>query len=231
MLPLYIIPARGGSKGIPRKNIRSLGGRPLLAYTVDVALADAARTGGAVVLSTDDEEIAAAGRSLGLKVDYMRPASLGGDTVGSREVMLDVMDWADARGIDYDCVVLLQPTSPMRTLADLEGAEALYTSDCDMVTTLTPSDANPYYNIFELDADGYMKVCCGDGLYTRRQDCPPVFEQNGAVYVINPESLRAMPMGSFGRRIPYIMPASRSIDLDTLADWERAEALIGKYRL
>ncbi|MDE6611701.1 MAG: acylneuraminate cytidylyltransferase family protein [Muribaculaceae bacterium] len=231
MLPLYILPARGGSKGIPRKNIRSLGGRPLLAYTVEVALADAARTGGAVVLSTDDEEIAAAGRSLGLTVDYMRPASLGGDTVGSREVMLDVMDWADARGIDYDCVVLLQPTSPMRTLADLEGAEALYTSDCDMVTTLTPSDANPYYNIFELDAEGYMKVCCGDGLYTRRQDCPPVFEQNGAVYVINPESLRAMPMGSFGRRIPYIMPASRSIDLDTLADWERAEALIGKNRL
>lgn len=228
MLPLYIIPARGGSKGIPRKNIRLLGGRPLLAYTVEVALADAARTGGTVVLSTDDAEIAETGRSLGLTVDYMRPASLGADTTGSREVMLDVMDWADSRGIAYDCVVLLQPTSPLRTAEDVEGAEALYTPDCDMVTTLTPSDANPYYNIFELDADGYMKVCCGDGLYTRRQDCPAVYEQNGAVYVINPASLRAMAMGRFARRVPYIMPASRSIDLDTMADWERAEEIFSR---
>ena len=225
MRPLYIIPARGGSKGIPRKNIRLLGGRPLLAYTVDVAVADASLTGGTVVLSTDDAEIAAIGRSLGLTVDYMRPASLGTDTAGSREVMLDVLDWADARGIAYDCVVLLQPTSPLRTVEDVAGAAALYTPECDMVTTLAPSDENPYYIIFELDAEGYMKVCCGDGLYTRRQDCPPVFEQNGAVYVINPESLRRMPLGAFRRRLPYIMPASRSIDLDTMADWERAEAM------
>ncbi|MCM1066044.1 MAG: acylneuraminate cytidylyltransferase family protein [Muribaculaceae bacterium] len=230
MKPLYIIPARGGSKGIPRKNIRLLGGRPLIAYTVDVALTDAARTGGTVVLSTDDAEIADTARSLGLTVDYMRPAALGGDTVGSREVMLDVMDWADSRGIAYDCVVLLQPTSPMRTAADLAGAEELYTPGCDMVTSLAPAAANPYYNMFEVSAEGYMQVCKGDGLYTRRQDCPPVYEQNGAVYVINPQSLRAMSLGAFPRRIPFFMPAERSIDLDTPADWERAEEKMKKFQ-
>lgn len=228
MKPLYIIPARGGSKGIPHKNIKPLGGRPLLAYTVEVALADAARTGGSIVLSTDDPEIADTARILGLTVDYMRPEALGGDNVGSREVMLDVMDWADNRGIAYDCVVLLQPTSPFRILADLTESEELYHEGVDMVTSVCPSDANPYYNIFEIDADGNMKVAKGDGLYTRRQDCPPVYEQNGAVYIINPDSLRAMPMGKFPVRIPYIMPQSRSIDLDTPADWARAEALITK---
>lgn len=228
MKPLYIIPARGGSKGIPHKNIKPLGGRPLLAYTIDVAIADAARTGGSIVLSTDDAEIADTARSFGLAVDYMRPEALGGDNVGSREVMLDVMDWADSRGISYDCVVLLQPTSPFRILADLTEAEELYHEGVDMVSSVCPSEANPYYNIFEIDADGNMKVAKGDGLYTRRQDCPPVYEQNGAVYIINPHSLRAMPMGKFARRIPFIMPQSRSIDLDTPADWARAEALITK---
>lgn len=228
MRPLYIIPARGGSKGIPRKNIRPLGGRPLIAYTIGVALADARRTGGTVILSTDDEEIASTARAFGLNVDYMRPTSLGGDTVGSREVMLDVLDWADRRGIAYDCIVLLQPTSPFRTVADVEGAEALYTPACDMVTSIAPCADNPYYNIFEVDSGGYIHVSKGDGLYTRRQDCPPVFVQNGAVYVINPASLRQMPMGAFARRIPYMMPASRSIDLDTPDDWQRAERLMEK---
>ena len=228
MKPLYIIPARGGSKGIPHKNIKALGGRPLLAYTIDVALADARRTGGTIVLSTDDPEIADTARALGLTVEYMRPEALGGDNIGSREVMLDVLDWADSRGIDYDCIVLLQPTSPFRILSDISEAEALYDETVDMVTSVCPSDANPYYNIFEIGGDGSIKVSKGDGLYTRRQDCPPVYQQNGAVYVSNPRSLRQMPMGVFAKRIPYIMPQSRSIDLDTPADWARAEALISK---
>ncbi len=96
--PLYIIPARGGSKGIPRKNIKPLAGRPLIAYSIDVARElcdDPAR----IILSTDDEEIAATARSLGLAVGYMRPTGLALDNSGSREVMLDVMDWADREGI------------------------------------------------------------------------------------------------------------------------------------
>jgi len=225
MTPLYIIPARGGSKGIPHKNIKPLGGRPLIAYTID-----AAREAGAcddrLILSTDDPAIADTVRSLGLPVPYMRPAELATDTAGSREVILHAMDWADSRGIGYDCVVLLQPTSPFRTGADILGAIDLYTPDVDMVVSVAECDANPYYNVFETDADGLLHISKGDGLLTRRQDAPKVWEYNGAVYVINPSSIRHTAMGAFSRRIPYHMPADRSVDLDTPADWLIAETMI-----
>lgn len=226
MTPLYIIPARGGSKGIPRKNIKLLGGRPLIAYAIDTAREASRLYPGPIVLSTDDDEIADVGRACGLTVDYMRPAELATDTAGSREMMLDVMAWADERRLPYDIVVLLQPTSPLRTASDVEAAIELYTPGVDMVVSVCESDANPYYNLFETGADGSLKICKGDGLYTRRQDAPTVWQYNGAVYVINPASLRAMPMGAFARRIPSVMPRQRSIDLDTLADWQRAEMLI-----
>lgn len=223
MKALYIIPARGGSKGIPRKNIKPLCGKPLLAYSIECAKTAQAQCGGTIILSTDDEEIAQTARDLGLAVEYMRPPELGADNTGSREVMLDVMSWAENKAIDYDCVVLLQPTSPLRTAADVIGAMQLYSSDVDMVVSVCRSDANPYYNLFELDSSGVLHICKGDGLYTRRQDVPPVWEYNGAVYVINPQSLRQMAMGAFPKRIPFEMPSSRSIDLDTPSDWQAAE--------
>lgn len=223
--PLYIIPARGGSKGIPHKNIKPLAGRPLIAYSIDVAR-ELCPEQNRIILSTDDPAIADTARSLGLKVDYMRPADLATDSSGSREVMLDAMDWADARGIAYDCVVLLQPTSPLRTADDVRAALELYTSQLDMVVSVESAACNPYYNCFETDADGFLHISKGDGLLTRRQDAPPAWTYNGAVYVINPQSLRAMPMGSFGRRVPSPMPAERSIDLDTPRDWAVAETIM-----
>ncbi len=120
---LFIIPARGGSKGIPRKNISLLAGRPLIAYSIDVALQFAAPE--MVCLSTDDEEIRLTAESLGLPVPYRRPAEFAADNSGSREVILDAMDYYDRRGIGYDKVVLLQPTSPLRSAADVEQALSL----------------------------------------------------------------------------------------------------------
>lgn len=226
MTPLYIIPARGGSKGIPRKNIKPLCGRPLIAYSIDAALA-AGASPRSIILSTDDAEIAETGRRLGLEVDYMRPAELATDTAGSREVILDAMDWADTQGIAYDCVVLLQPTSPMRTADDIKAALELYTPDTDMVVSVKEASANPYYNCFETDPEtGYLHISKGDGLLTRRQDAPPAWEYNGAVYVINPQSIRTMPMGAFKKRVPSVMPADRSVDLDTPTDWLVAEAMM-----
>lgn len=216
MKPLIIIPARGGSKGIPKKNIALLNGRPLIDYTIQAALAVAPQS--RVILSTDSGEIAAAAEKCGLAVNYRRPAELATDTAGSREVMLDTMDWADKEGIEYDAVVLLQPTSPLRIADDITGAMALYNPGIDMVVSVAPARSNPYYNCFEADADGYLHVSKGDGLYTRRQDVPPAYEYNGAVYVINPQSLREMPMGAFPRRVPYLMPQQRSIDIDTPVD-------------
>ncbi|MBD5247786.1 MAG: acylneuraminate cytidylyltransferase family protein [Barnesiella sp.] len=216
MKSLFIIPARGGSKGIPKKNIAPLNGRPLIDYTIRTALALAPQS--RIILSTDSDEIAETARRCGLEVDYRRPDALATDTAGSREVILDAMDWADAQGVDYDAVVLLQPTSPLRSVEDVENAMALYTPDIDMVVSVTEARSNPYYNCFETDADGYLHVSKGDGMYTRRQDVPPAYEYNGAVYVINPQSIRAMAMGAFPRRVPSVMPAERSVDIDAPVD-------------
>lgn len=230
MNPLYVIPARGGSKGIPHKNIRPLAGRPLLHHTIGAALAagaDPAR----IIVTTDDPAIADCASAAGIDVPFMRPAELATDTAGSREVILHAMDSADALGIAYDCVVLLQPTSPLRSPDDITGAIALYADSpgCDMVVSVMESRANPYYDCFEADpATGALHVSKGDGHYTRRQDAPAAWQLNGAVYVIRPASLRAMPMGDFPLRIPYPMPASRSVDIDTPVDWLIAEALLGK---
>lgn len=228
MKPLYIIPARGGSKGIPRKNIKLLAGKPLIWYSISCALEVMLQYPGYILVSTDDEEIADVARACGIEVEYMRPACLGADTTSSRDVMLDAMAWADSRGIVYDCVVLLQPTSPLRSAEDVAGAIGNYTNDLDMVVSVCDSAANPYYNLFETDSEGYLHVCKGPGTYTRRQDAPPVLEYNGAVYVINPDSLRRYGLGEFARRVPFVMPTSRSIDLDTPADWQRAEMLFEK---
>lgn len=228
LTPLYIIPARGGSKGIPHKNIRPLAGKPLIVYSIE-----AARAAGApddhILLSTDDEAIARVARENGLPVPFMRPAELATDTAGSREVILHAMDEADRMGLAYDCVVLLQPTSPLRTADDIKAALALYTPQTDMVVSVVPAASNPYYNCFEADPEtGYLTISKGDGLYTRRQDAPDVWEYNGAVYVINPESIRKMPLGAFARRVPSPMPRNRSIDLDTMLDWTIAEIVMSE---
>lgn len=222
--PLFIIPARGGSKGIPRKNIKELCGRPLIQYSIELARAFAPDSH--IIVSTDDDEIRDVASRTGLPVPYMRPAELGGDRVGSREVILDAMDWADRQGIGYDCVVLLQPTSPMRVPADVSGALALYRPDVDMVVSVTEAACNPYYDCFETQPDGTLHVSKGDGAYTRRQDAPKAWQYNGAVYVINPASIRRMTLGEFPCRIPYEMPRSRSVDLDTPLDWTIVESLM-----
>ncbi|MCD8386312.1 MAG: acylneuraminate cytidylyltransferase family protein [Bacteroidales bacterium] len=226
MNPLFIIPARGGSKGIPRKNIKPLCGKPLIAYSIEAANQVDPRY---VFVSTEDEEIAQVAAAYGAATDYRRPAELATDTAGSREVILDLMDWADSQGIKYDCVVLLQPTSPLRTADDIRHCLRLYAEnpEADMVVSVKDADCNPYYDCFEADPQsGLLHISKGDGLYTRRQDAPPAYQYNGAVYVIRPESIRQMPLGAFPQRIPYIMPRDRSIDLDTPIDWLMAETLM-----
>lgn len=223
---LYIIPARGGSKGIPGKNIKTIAGHPLIHYSIEVARRLAPDSH--VIVSTDDDAIRAVVENEGLEVAYRRPAALGADNVGSREVILDVMDYADRTGIEYDKIVLLQPTSPLRTVGDVEACLALYSPDVDMVVSVTEAACNPYYDCFETASDGCLHVSKGDGLITRRQDAPRAWQYNGAVYVINPASIRAMELGRFTRRIPYEMPRSRSLDLDTPLDWMVLEQVMNQ---
>lgn len=163
---------------------------------------------------------------MGLDVPFMRPDSLATDKSGSYEVMLHALDFYHNRGVDYDRLVLLQPTSPMRTADDVRRALELYTPDIDMVVTVKEAESNPYYNCFEEGDDGFLQISKGDGTFTRRQDAPKAWEYNGAVYVINTTSLRKMPLGKFKRRRMCPMDAGRSIDLDTPLDWLIAEHLM-----
>lgn len=224
MKTLFLIPARGGSKGIPGKNIKPLAGKPLIGYSIDVARALAPDAD--ICLSTDDACIAEVAGQLGLAVPFLRPAELATDRSGSYEVMIHALDFYAARGVNYDALVLLQPTSPFRTPDDVRACLALYTPDVDMVVSVREAATNPYYNAFETDDRGFLHISKGDGHYTRRQDAPKVWEYNGAVYVINVASLRKMRLGDFPRRKMFPMSAGHSLDLDTLTDWLVAETIL-----
>lgn len=226
MKTLYVIPARGGSKGIPGKNIKPLAGKPLIEYSIDVARALANDED--ICVTTDDNAIIETVERTGLKVPFVRPTELSTDQSGTYEVLLHALDFYESKGVHYDTMVLLQPTSPFRTVDDVKACLELYSDDIDMVVSVKQAATNPYYNAFEIDDNGFLHISKGEGNYTRRQDAPKVWEYNGAVYVINVESLRKMPLGKFTRRRMYEMSAERSIDLDTPTDWLIAETIITK---
>ena len=222
---LIIIPARGGSKGIPRKNIKSLNGRPLIYYTIDTARA--ITTDDNICVSTDDVEIKSVVETYGLEVPFLRPKELSTDTAGTYEVLLHALDYYEKRGKHYNIVLLLQTTSPFRTADHVNEALALYDkSETDMVVSVKECAANPYYNIFEEDKDGWLHVCKGDGSIFRRQDAPKVYEYNGAIYIMNTEELKRTHMHKMQHRIKYVMDEKSSFDLDTMTDWHMAETMI-----
>lgn len=221
---LFFIPARGGSKGIPGKNIKLMGGKPLICHSIEQARAFASDKD--ICLSTDSPEIAATAASVGLTVPFLRPATLATDTATTQDAILHALDFYREQGTDYNTVVLLQPTSPLRSIDDIAGAIRLYSKEIDMVVSVREAATNPYYNAFETDSEGFLHISKGEGLYTRRQDAPKVWEYNGAIYVINACSLRQMPMGRFPRRVMYPMSAENSVDLDTPLDWLTAESIL-----
>ncbi len=221
---LVIIPARGGSKGIPHKNIKPLAGKPLIQYTIDVARQIV--TDEDICVSTDDQEIIKCVENYGLKVPFVRPAELATDTAGTYEVLLHALGFYEKQGKYFDTVILLQNTSPFRTAEQVKEAIQLYKDGIDMVVSVKECPANPYYCVFEENKDGYLHVCKGDGKITRRQDAPKVYEYNGAIYIINANSLKQMPLYAFPHRVRYVMGAQSSIDLDTMFDWNMAEMTI-----
>ena len=224
---LWLIPARGGSKGIPDKNLKPFCGESLVSRAVKQALA-CASSEDIIFVSTDSERIKAEAEKNGIQISFLRPAELASDTSSTYSVILHVLDEFKRSGIDFEKVVLLQPTSPFRTIPDITGAMKLWQRDIDMVVSVTESKANPYFNLFETNEKGFLQHSKGDGSYTRRQEIPKVWEYNGAVYVITKDSLLKSPLSKFEKIIPYEMSSSRSIDLDTPEDWEIAEIIFKK---
>lgn len=227
---LIIIPARGGSKGIPRKNIKPLNGKPLIYYAIDTARA--ITTDENICVSTDDMEIKSVVENYGLRVPFLRPKELSTDTAGTYEVLLHALDYYEKQGKHYDIVLLLQTTSPFRTAEHVKEALALYDkSQADMVVSVKECPANPYYNVFEEDSNGYLHVCKGNGNIFRRQDAPKVYEYNGAIYIMDAEKLKNTHMHKMQKRVKYIMDAQSSFDLDTMQDWEMAEMILKTSKL
>lgn len=226
MKSLVIIPARGGSKGIPHKNIKPLCGKPLIHYTIDVARALVDDE--FICVSTDDADIIKVTEDYGLKVPFVRPAELATDTAGTYEVLLHALDFYEKKGYTFDNIILLQNTSPLRQAQHVKEALALYRNDIDMVVSVTEVACNPYYNCFEEDEKGYLRISKGEGNITRRQDAPKAWEYNGAIYIINPSSLKEMTLGQFKKRVKYIMPRECSVDLDTPFDWKVAELILSE---
>ena len=229
MKTLVVIPARGGSKGIPHKNIKPLNGKPLIYYSIDVARQFTSDEN--ICVTTDDDEIIKVVEDYGLKVPFKRPDELATDHCGSNEVIQHAYQFYANQGILYDAIMLLQPTSPFRKIEFLKEALSLYDDTIDMVTSVKLSSCNPYYDGFEEDAEGLLRISKGNGTIERRQDAPNVWQQNGSIYVINPKSLMEKGMAHFSRIRKYAMSELYSVDIDNPFDWKIAELVINEKML
>lgn len=224
---LGLIPARGGSKGVPRKNVRPLGGRPLLAYTADAAKASSRLT--EIVLSTDDEEIAQVGRALGLDVPFLRPAELARDETPTLPVVVHALEWLEEHGRRFDAVCLLQPTNPFRRAEDIDGCIALFEerrADAAVSVLPVPHEYNPHWVYLRCD-DGCIHLAMGAmNPIPRRQDLPPAYHREGSVYVTRRDVV--LDQNSlYGRFVVgYEMDPRRSVNVDSRDDWDRAESLL-----
>jgi CMP-N-acetylneuraminic acid synthetase len=228
MRVLGIVTARGGSKGVPRKNIRDLAGKPLLAWTAEAALS-ASRLA-RVVLSTDDDEIAEVGRRHGLDVPFMRPADLALDTTPSLPVLQHVVATLEAAGDRYDATCLLQPTNPLRRPGTIDACiELLDSTGSDSVVTVlpVPDEYNPHWVFFRAP-DGSLTSAMPGPLIPRRQDLPRAFHREGQVYVTRRNVLMEQNTLYGGRLCGYPIDADWTANIDTLDDWARAEALLAR---
>lgn len=226
MRTLGIIPARGGSKGVPGKNLRHLGGRPLLAYTADAARRSRlTRT----CVSTDDPAIAHAAATLGLDVPFLRPPELASDDAPMLPVLQHAVTMLAAAGDTYDAVVLLQPTSPFRRAEHIDAAIALLeSSGADSVVSVVevPHQFNPA-SVMRLEGDRLRPFLDGP-LVTRRQDKPRVFARNGpAVLAVAVRTLQAGSLYGDDCR-PLLMEPRDSLDIDTSDDLELADILLSR---
>jgi CMP-N,N'-diacetyllegionaminic acid synthase len=221
-----LVTGRGGSKRLPGKNVRQLTGRPLIAWTI-LAACNAA-TVDRVIVSTDDQAIANAAREAGGEVPFMRPKHLSSDSSSHVGVIMHAVNWLEGTmGILPELLCLLQPTSPMRTSADIDAVvDLVRLTGADCGISVSPAKNHPAY-LYRLDKNGqatsYLPPIAG---YQRSQDVEPLHAINGAVYVIRPHTFRKREKVLSDDLVAHIMPAERSIDIDTEEDLKFAQWLM-----
>ena len=221
---LVVIPARGGSKGLPGKNIKMLCGKPLIAYSIDVARAFADDNN--ICVSTDSEEIKQVVEQYGLKVPFLRPDYLATDTATSDDVLIHAVNYyREQYGRTFKKLLLLQPTSPLRTKEDVEEAIRLYRDDIDMVVSVMKSHAPAV--LCQDDDQGYVQLTYNKKALGRQQ-LPDMYEFNGAVYVMSVDALLEKKMAGFTKIVKYVMSKEHSIDIDDIYDFLQVESIL-KY--
>lgn len=222
---LAVIPARGGSKGIPRKNIRDLNGKPLIAYTIEEA--KKSKYLDRIIVSTEDEEIASVCRNFDAEVPFLRPKELAEDNSPTVDCVIHMLDWLkENEKYKPDYVCLLQCTSPLRTFEDIDGTiEKMISTDMDGAVSVCEAEVNPYWsNVFNGDQ---LKYFLEEGRkITRRQDLPRIYRLNGAVYAVNTHILKKENTFEPENMTGYIMKNENSIDIDEEIDFVIAESLM-----
>jgi CMP-N,N'-diacetyllegionaminic acid synthase len=224
---LGIIPARGGSKGVPGKNIKLLNGKPLLQYTAEIALESQCLTD--VILSSDDKQIITVAESLGVQVPFMRPSALADDQTPTIDVIIHALQWFENQAVFFDAVCLLQVTSPFRTVEFLDEAITKFmVSGCDSLVSVqkVPHEYNPHWT-FEVNPEGNLKIATGEGkIISRRQELPDAYHRDGSIYITKTEVL-LQQHSLYGKSTSFIESSPEFyVNIDTLTDWEKAEQMI-----
>lgn len=219
---LAVVPARGGSKSIPRKNICELGGKPLIAWTLEAA--HSAGRLARVVVSTEDVEIARIAREWGGDVPFLRPEEFARDDTSHIEPVLHALDCIP----EADWVMLLQPTSPLRTSGDIDGiVDYCRSKDAPAAVSVCEAFQHPAW-MYTMDSEGRMERVLETPMAMRRQDLPPVFALNGALYLARVDWLRETRSFLSRETQAYVMPRHRSAEVDDEYDWRQVERLIGE---
>ena len=213
--------ARGNSKGLPGKNIRLLGGIPLIGHSIKLAASMPAID--RVFVSTDSEEIANVGRQYGAEI-IERPADLATDTAAEWHAWQHAIAYLAKRNYYFDVFVSLPATSPLRAEEDVQGCLNLLTEDVDAVITVTPASRSPFFNMVVIDEAGYCNVVNSTGRITRRQDAPVVYDITTVAYVTTPSFIENHDRLFAGRVKSWVVPKHRAVDIDDLYDFNVAEA-------
>ena len=230
MKVLALIPARGGSKGIVRKNLAELAGKPMIAWTIEPAVA--CREQGIlarVVVSTDDAEIAEVSARIGAEVPFLRPLALANDTAKTVDVVLHALDFFAATGELFDAVMLLQPTSPLRTQEDIRLATELFVGrNAESLISVSPE---PQFNpliLYGRDGEFAVPLDSRHNQGVRRQELPAFYVRNGAIYLTRNTFLRQSRLLISPQPLLYEMPRERSANVDVLADLEWVRCILAK---
>lgn len=224
---LVIIPARGGSKGVLKKNIKLLDGKPLIQYTTDIALKS--KLISKIVVSSDDDEIIEIAKELGVDVPFKRPNSLAEDESPTLPVIKHAIDFFEEQGIFFDAVCLLQITSPFRTLTFLNEAIQKFCdekNDSLISVREVPHEYNPHW-VFEPNTNGQLVIATGEKeIITRRQNLPKSYHRDGSIYITKTSVIKEQN-SLYGNSIGYVVSSEENyVNIDTMEDWIKAEEFI-----